>query len=191
MRHRRSLRSWTRNGQHARPSTPRPPSPRRLLGGAPEHLRVARGSGPGRRVGADSERPRRGRGCSMAPAPDGMDLGVGVPLETVRFAAANRLCIELRYQGTSRVVEPYSLRRSTAGSLLLRAVKADTRQVRSYRVDRIEGLRVMTRTFRPVYHVEFWRQGHYQLRPSTSPEARRVDDPRLRHQRLRREDREE
>ena len=101
----------------------------------------------------------------MATASDSLDLGVGVPFETVRFAAANRLCIELQYQGTARVIEPYSLRRSRSGNLLLGAVKADTRQVRSYRVDRIEGVRVTTRTFRPVYHVEFSEAGPLSAPP--------------------------
>jgi predicted nucleotidyltransferase component of viral defense system len=102
--------------------------------------------------------------------------GVGVPFETVRFAAANRLCVELHYRGTSRVVEPYSLRRTRSGNLLLYAVKADTRETGSYRVDRIEGVRVTTRTFRPIYQVEFAEAGPLSAPPIVR--ARRVSHVR-------------
>lgn len=33
-------------------------------------------------------------------------------LETIRFAAANRLCVDLGYKGETRRIEPYSLRRT-------------------------------------------------------------------------------
>lgn len=78
----------------------------------------------------------------------------GAPLEQVRFAGANRLLVELRYQGTSRLIEPYSLRRSKAGNLLLFAVKAKSGELRSYRVDRIEGVTVTSQTFAPRYAIE-------------------------------------
>ncbi|MGH2375872.1 MAG: WYL domain-containing protein [bacterium] len=84
---------------------------------------------------------------------------VGVPLETVRFAAANRLCIDLGYQGSVRRVEPYSLRRTKDDHLLLYAVRRDNREPRSYRVDRIQSVRVTTEPFKPIYAVEFWPSG--------------------------------
>jgi predicted nucleotidyltransferase component of viral defense system len=49
-----------------------------------------------------------------------------VPLETIRFAAANRLCVNLTYQDSTRLIEPYSLRRTREGNLLLYAVKHNT-----------------------------------------------------------------
>jgi len=82
--------------------------------------------------------------------------GTFVPLEVIRFAGANRLCIDLGYQGSVRRVEPYSLRQSRDGHLLLFAVRRDTRADRSYRVDRIESARITTEGFAPVYPVEFW-----------------------------------
>lgn len=76
-----------------------------------------------------------------------------------------------------RVIEPYSLRRSRAGHLLLHAIKTDSRQHRSYRVDKIESVRVTTRPFRPVYAVEFASMG-----PLSGPEIARQSaiptDPR-------------
>ncbi|MBI4604686.1 MAG: WYL domain-containing protein, partial [Planctomycetes bacterium] len=80
----------------------------------------------------------------------------GAPLEAIRLAAASRLCVELGYQGRTRVIEPYSLRRTRAGHLLLFVVKSDTRETRAYtyRVDRIESVRVTSRGFRAAYRVE-------------------------------------
>jgi len=94
--------------------------------------------------------------------------GGTVPLETVRFAAANRLCVELGYNGSRRTIEPYSLRRSSAGNLLLYAVRADNGEPRAYRVDRIESVRVTQRTFIPRYRIEFASTGGLHTPPLTT-----------------------
>ncbi len=78
----------------------------------------------------------------------------GAPLEQIRFAGANHLLVDLAYQGSTRVIEPYALRRSQAGDLLIYAIRVDSGEVRSYRVDRIEGVRVLDRPFRPRYASE-------------------------------------
>ncbi len=76
------------------------------------------------------------------------------PLEVIRFAAANRLCVDLTYAGTRRLIEPYSLRRTRDGNLLLYAVKHATAEDRSYRVDRIQGTSVTQTPFEPRYAIE-------------------------------------
>jgi predicted nucleotidyltransferase component of viral defense system len=76
------------------------------------------------------------------------------PLEPVRFAGANHLLVELRYQGSTRLIEPYALRRSKAGELLVYAIKVQTGEVRAYRVDRIEGVLVTGTAFEPRYAIE-------------------------------------
>jgi len=78
---------------------------------------------------------------SWSPPPSVSTWGMGVPLETVRFAAANHLLVELAYDGRIRLIEPYSLRRTRAGNLILHAERADGSGHRSYRVERIQGLR--------------------------------------------------
>ncbi|MCY4088458.1 MAG: WYL domain-containing protein [Actinomycetia bacterium] len=83
----------------------------------------------------------------------------GAPLELVRFAGANRLKIEIDYRAEEgrwrpRVVEPYALRMTRDGNLLLFVVN-DRGQLRSYRVDRIAGVRVLDTPYRPRYIVEF------------------------------------
>lgn len=115
-------------------------------------------------------------GVTASPAPKPMAAGEtilrpavgylrrqGVPgssfLEAIRFAASNRLCVDLDYvneQGerSVRTIEPYSLRRTAAGDIVLHAVRADSRQSRSYRLDRMRGANVTGRTFVPMYEIE-------------------------------------
>ena len=92
---------------------------------------------------------------AWSPPPIAWVWGQDVPLETVRFAAANQICIELGYQNSLRLIEPYSLRRSSAGYLLLCAVKVVTRESRTYRVDRIQSIKATTQPFTPVFRIEF------------------------------------
>ena len=80
--------------------------------------------------------------------------GHGVPFESVRFAAANHLCVELGYGGSVRVIEPYSLRRTRDGNLLLYGVRVDNSETRAYRVDRIASINVTAVPFTPRYRVE-------------------------------------
>jgi len=94
-----------------------------------------------------------------SPPPTVWVWGQKVPLEPVRFAAANHLCVELGYGGSKRLIEPYSLRRTNDGYLLLYAVKAMTGELRAYRVDRIQSIQVTTTTFRPRFPIEFTSAG--------------------------------
>lgn len=88
------------------------------------------------------------------------------PLEIIRYAAANRLCVDLTYQGSRRLIEPYSLRRTREGNLLLYAVKHDTREDRSYRVDRIQVAEVTKVPFTPKYVIELTALGPISAPPT-------------------------
>lgn len=73
-------------------------------------------------------------------------------IEVIRFAAANQLCVDLDYideQGRrdTRTIEPYSLRRTQEGDIVLHAIRSQNQQHRSYRVDRIRGARITQQTF--------------------------------------------
>jgi len=83
----------------------------------------------------------------------------GVPLELLRYAGVNRLKVDIDYRAEngrwgSRQVEPYSLRYTQDGNLVLFVVN-DYGQLRSYRVDRIAGIRPTTATFTPKFRIEF------------------------------------
>ncbi len=88
------------------------------------------------------------------------------PLEVLRFAAVNRLCVDLIYQSRHRIIEPYSLRRTRDGNLLLFAIKHDTGEPRSYRIDRIQGAEATREPFMPKYAVELTQSGLVSDRPS-------------------------
>lgn len=91
-----------------------------------------------------------------------------IPLEAIRFAAANRLCVNLSYQGSWRLIEPYSLRRTREGNLLLYAVKHNTGEDRSYRVDRIDGAKVTETQFTPKYAIELTAGGPISAPPTAT-----------------------
>jgi len=81
-------------------------------------------------------------------------------MNVLRYAAANRLKIQIDYRaeiGRSgpRNVEPYSLRRTREGKIVLFVVN-DVGQLRSYRVDRIAGIRPTSIPFIPRYQVELY-----------------------------------
>ena len=77
-------------------------------------------------------------------------------IETIRFAAANRLLVEIDYRDkkgvrSTRAIEAYSLRRSDAGDVLLMAVRAEDGQPRSYLVNSILGVSPTQTSFSPRY----------------------------------------
>lgn len=94
------------------------------------------------------------------------------PLEAIRYAAANRLCVNLHYQGSTRLIEPYSLRQTHDGNLLLYAVKHSTGEPRSYRVDRIQGAEVTKTAFVPRYQIELTPSGPIIAPPITRESSR-------------------
>jgi predicted nucleotidyltransferase component of viral defense system/DNA-directed RNA polymerase subunit RPC12/RpoP len=120
---------------------------------------------------------------TWSPPPTVYTWRAGVPLETVRFAAANHLLVELVYDGRTRLIEPYSLRRTRAGNLILHAQRADGSGHRSYRVDKIAGLRATTTPFRPRFAIEFSARGPLHAPPQhrtlAAPAARTTRSPRV------------
>lgn len=122
----------------------------------------------GAAVAAAASFPVRGAiDASWRPPAMVQAWGLTVPLEVIRFAAANRLCVELAYGGSTRLIEPYSLRRTQEGNILLHAVRHEDNEHRSYRIDRIEGARVTRVSFVPRYAVELAQFGSLSI-PSTA-----------------------
>lgn len=75
------------------------------------------------------------------------------PIELIRFAGANHLCIHLSYDGTTRLIEPYDLKRTHEGHLLLIALRHDNREWRSYRMDKVQDIKVSQISFTPQYLI--------------------------------------
>ena len=92
-------------------------------------------------------------------------------LEIIRFAAANHLCVDLRYQGSVRRIEPYSLRRTRDGNIVLHAIRHSDGEHRSYRIDRIEGAQTTGQSFAPRYAVELTPRGPVAIPPTAGRSA--------------------
>ena len=89
-------------------------------------------------------------------------------LEIIRFAASNRLCVDLLYQGSTRRIEPYSLRRTKDGNIILHAHNITKVEHHSYRVDRIQGAQVTNQTFVPRFEIELTPRGPIAIAPTTT-----------------------
>ncbi len=117
------------------------------------------------RIAAAISLPEPGVDRHWQPPPAAWQWGAETPLEAIRFAAVNRLCIELGYSGTHRLVEPYSLRFTMDGHLLLYARKVDMQEIRTYRIDRIESIRVTDIPFVPAFAIEMSAGGPFLVQP--------------------------
>jgi predicted nucleotidyltransferase component of viral defense system len=117
------------------------------------------------------------RGEEILRQPLGMISGPGIvssALESIRFAAANRLTVEIDYikesgERTTREIEAYSLRRTAAGRIVLHAHDMHRNDHRSYRTDRILTARATGRIFTPRLAIELTPGG-----PQAIPQATRA-----------------
>ena len=107
------------------------------------------------------------------PPPTFWESGPGSLLEPVRFAAVNRLLVDLGYSGKHRLIEPYSLRRTRVGNILLHAIRADNGENRAYRLDRIQSVSVTNHPFTPRFVIEFPVAGTIPAPPSQRQRASR------------------
>nr|WP_240980119.1 nucleotidyl transferase AbiEii/AbiGii toxin family protein [Ramlibacter agri] len=121
---------------------------------APERVRIDPGAG---------EVTIRSRTLPMA-----IPYRSRAPLEIIRYAAANHLCVDLTYDGSVRRIEPYSLRQTAEGNFVLHSVRSDTGEHRSYRVDRMQGASVASQSFMPRYLVELSSEGPLPIAASTA-----------------------
>ena len=116
------------------------------------HGGVAPSSPTGIPIGLDEE--------IVSASSTGQVLGIdATALDRVRFAAANGLCVDLHYQGKMLRVEPYSLRRTRDGEILLYACEADTSAYRTFRTSGITELEVARQPFVPKYANELLLAG--------------------------------
>lgn len=112
---------------------------------------------------------------TAAPIPAGMApvvtagiqyWGGGLPLETLRFAGANRLMVEFEYDSERRLVETYSLRRAATGNLLFYGWEQGATHIKAFNVAKMRGVRPTNISFTPRYRVELAATG-----PLTAPPA--------------------
>ena len=123
---------------------------------------------PGRALGEGSG--RSGLGAPWTRAGSARDVGLGggsiedlgmnaSTLERIRFAAANRLCVDVGYEGDVQRVEPYSLRKARGGNVVLYACEAGSSECATYRTGGISEVEVTRQTFVPKYANELLSPG--------------------------------
>jgi predicted nucleotidyltransferase component of viral defense system len=121
------------------------------------------------------EHPEQIAAAALAPIPSlqagevsTVTIGTATPgvsmLDRVRFAAVNRLCVELDYrkengQRQTYLIEPYSLRATAEGNTLLYGVKLPAGEIRCFRTDRIIRSTPTDRAFTPRFSIDFIPEG--------------------------------
>lgn len=117
---------------------------------------------------APALRPAPTPAGQVLEAPPGVHFwGVGVPLEVVRFAGANRLLVEFTYDAQLRAVEPYSLRRAGTGNILLYGWEQGSTHIKAFITSKMDDVRATETPFVPRYQIEFAPTGALGVPPST------------------------
>ena len=75
-------------------------------------------------------------------------------IELIRFASANRLCVNIKYQDSIYKVECYSLRKIKEGHFILYAWDVDKNILCSYAVHHIQDVEIISDSFTSRYLVE-------------------------------------
>ena len=103
--------------------------------------------------------PAYQRERSRLDLPDVAPVGSMDRFDKIRYAARNRLCAEIVYHGSTRVIEPYSLRSAKTGNTLLYAYEVledglSSGRIKAYNVAEIQTPAIMDRPFAPRHSVE-------------------------------------
>ena len=109
---------------------------------------------------------------SLVASPGLRYWGTGVPVEAIRFAGGNRLLVQFAYHGRRRSVEPYSLRRSRKGKLLMYGWERESEQIKAYNTAEMGEVRVTKVPFVPRYAIELSSSAPIHIRPTALPVRR-------------------
>ncbi len=104
-------------------------------------------------------------------------------IEIIRFAAANRLLVDLDYAPESgrsgvRRIEPYSLGETSNGDVILHIEKPGLNEHRTYRVDRIKGAQVTNESFVPRHQIELSADEPLHIPPTDRTARPSIQSPR-------------
>ncbi len=86
--------------------------------------------------------------------PSGLQGRGASALDILQFAGANRLVVDLEYNGRRRPIEPYSLRLPRTGNLLLYAWDIEADHIKAFNVALISGASATDTAFHPRYRIE-------------------------------------
>lgn len=103
-------------------------------------------------------------------------------LQRIQFAAANRVCVKLKYSGKTRTVEPISFRTSSAGNRLFYGFEREANHAKAYSISKIQSIDITNTSYVEKYPVEISSSGRILMPPiqrkstyfSTSQESKYV-----------------
>lgn len=86
-------------------------------------------------------------------------LASNILLDKIRYAARNRLCVEIEYHGINRIIEAYSMRKTATRNVLLYAFELKRNNVvsdsiKAYKIGDITNAVITQQSFIPRYNVE-------------------------------------
>lgn len=86
-------------------------------------------------------------------------------LQKIQFAAANRVCIKLRYSNKTRTVEPISFRISSSGNRLFYGFERGANHAKAYSISKIQSIEITNISYVEKYTVEISSSGYISMPP--------------------------
>ena len=86
-------------------------------------------------------------------------------LQRIQFAAANRVCVKLKYSGRTRTVEPISFRTSSTGNKLFYGFERDANHAKAYSTSKIQSVEITNIAYIEKYPVEISSSGYISMPP--------------------------
>jgi predicted nucleotidyltransferase component of viral defense system len=90
-------------------------------------------------------------------------FGIEPFLQRIQFAAANRVCVALRYHGKIRTVEPLSFRLTKDGNRLFYGFERESDHAKAYSLSKIQTVGVTSQPYTPKYPVEISASGSISM----------------------------
>ena len=86
-------------------------------------------------------------------------------LQRIQFAAANRVCIKLKYKSKTRTVEPISFRTSSIGNRLFYGFEREANHAKAYSISKIQSIEITNMAYTEKYPVEISSSGYISMPP--------------------------
>jgi hypothetical protein len=79
--------------------------------------------------------------------------GLRIPLELIRYAGANHLCVKIDYKNDVLLIEPYDLKKTQDGALTLIAINHENGALCSFHINDIKKIDILKLSFTPQYFI--------------------------------------
>ena len=79
--------------------------------------------------------------------------GLLIPLESIRYAGANHLCVKIEYGNETYLIEPYDLKKTDQEKLILIAINHLSNERCLFHAEQIQKIEMLNITFNPKYLI--------------------------------------